>query len=375
VVSDGHGESVIFFHNDHLGSVSLLSDGQGNLIADSVARYLPFGEWRTEPTTSDPSGSPLTDHGFTGQKHNMDIGLYYYNARFYAPAVGRFISADVIVPDPTNPQQFNRYTYVLNNSLRFTDPTGRYCYDPSAGAELMGICVNEDGSTYSLAQSPSRSYSSPVPRKIFSNEDLLYIVLAVFAESSMGRHSDQAQSMQAWTWFNRLSPGKAFDNIDRSNPAGCPSECAAWAGIINDFLEEGLKYEQATSEQRKAALNSAYTCYLTSGCSRWATQFNNTLSLLTRAYASYSSGGRDPVDGSTQFSHPSLLTRGAITFTDGWGLHQWLIGNFARYKTENPAFRYAISDPFVFPYPEGGWGWALIVTGNHGCVWDSSCGQ
>jgi RHS repeat-associated protein len=129
VVSDGHGESVIFFHNDHLGSVSLLSDGQGNLIADSLARYLPFGEWRTEPTTSDPSGSPLTDHGFTGQKHNMDIGLYYYNARFYAPAVGRFISADVIVPDPTNPQQFNRYTYSLNNPVRFTDSTGHFSED------------------------------------------------------------------------------------------------------------------------------------------------------------------------------------------------------------------------------------------------------
>jgi RHS repeat-associated protein len=169
VVSDGHGESVIFFHNDHastssahrLGSVSLLSDEEGNLIANSLARYLPFGEWRTEPTTSDPSGSPLTDHGFTGQKHNMDIGLYYYNARFYAPAVGRFISADVIVPDPTNLQQFNRYSYVLNNALRYTDPSGRYCFDPSAGAELMGTCVNEDGSTYSLSAPPRLPLQPP----------------------------------------------------------------------------------------------------------------------------------------------------------------------------------------------------------------------
>jgi hypothetical protein len=65
--------------------------------------------------------------------------------------VGRFISADVIVPDPTNPQQFNRYSYVLNNALRYTDPSGRYCYDPSSGLDLVGTCIDEaNWSTYSL---------------------------------------------------------------------------------------------------------------------------------------------------------------------------------------------------------------------------------
>jgi murein DD-endopeptidase MepM/ murein hydrolase activator NlpD len=69
----------------------------------------------------------------------------------------------VLVPDPTNPQQFNRYSYVLNNALRFTDPTGHYCYDPSSGADLVGTCVNEDGSTYSLNSVPTPTQQpSPV---------------------------------------------------------------------------------------------------------------------------------------------------------------------------------------------------------------------
>jgi RHS repeat-associated protein len=60
----------------------------------------------------------------------MELGLIYMNARYYVPSLGRFASADTLVPDPTNPQQFNRYAYVLNNPLRFTDPTGHVCYDP-----------------------------------------------------------------------------------------------------------------------------------------------------------------------------------------------------------------------------------------------------
>ncbi len=46
------------------------------------------------------------------------------NARYYSPGVARFISADTLIPNPTNPQSFNRYSYVLNSPLNFTDPSG-----------------------------------------------------------------------------------------------------------------------------------------------------------------------------------------------------------------------------------------------------------
>jgi RHS repeat-associated protein len=70
-------------------------------------------------------------HAYTSQRENMEIGLYYYNARYYAPTLARFISADTIVPDPANPQSFNRYSYVLNSPLILTDPTGHWYYEPS----------------------------------------------------------------------------------------------------------------------------------------------------------------------------------------------------------------------------------------------------
>ena len=65
---------------------------------------------------------PATDKQFTG--HQLEGSLYYMQARFYDPVVGRFLAPDSIVPDPKNPQALNRYSYVLGNPLRYTDPTG-----------------------------------------------------------------------------------------------------------------------------------------------------------------------------------------------------------------------------------------------------------
>ena len=73
------------------------------------------------------------------------------NARFYVSGIGRFASADVIVPDPTNPQQYNRYTYTLNNPLRYSDPTGHSCYNPTNGSP----CTLSDGSGNSSSGQPA----------------------------------------------------------------------------------------------------------------------------------------------------------------------------------------------------------------------------
>jgi RHS repeat-associated protein len=63
---------------------------------------------------------------FSGQRSDASTGLYFYNARYYAPLSGRFVSADTIVPEPGNPQALNRYAYTLNNPLKHTDPSGHW---------------------------------------------------------------------------------------------------------------------------------------------------------------------------------------------------------------------------------------------------------
>ena len=66
----------------------------------------------------------FTDKLFTGQRETAGLGIYHYQARFYSPKLGRFLSADTIVPDPANPQDLNRYAYVRNNPLKYTDLAG-----------------------------------------------------------------------------------------------------------------------------------------------------------------------------------------------------------------------------------------------------------
>src|SRR5688572_10617621 len=85
------------------------------------------------------TGTIFTDKLFTGQREMAGLGIYHYNARFYSPKLGRFLTADTIVPGAANPQNLNRYSYVTNNPLRYTDPTGhRPCED------YGGSCVSEN---------------------------------------------------------------------------------------------------------------------------------------------------------------------------------------------------------------------------------------
>jgi RHS repeat-associated protein len=70
-------------------------------------------------------GTSPTDKLFTGQRLDS-TGLYFYGARYYDPQIGRFISPDSIVPNPADPQSLNRYSYCLNNPLKYTDPTGHW---------------------------------------------------------------------------------------------------------------------------------------------------------------------------------------------------------------------------------------------------------
>ena len=125
----GSSTATYYLYNDRLGSTATMSTTGGGPVTGSTARYYPFGDWRTEPTAAETSRW-YTGHVHDNLSHN-DLGLIYMNACFYLPGVGRFVSADTIVPDAANPQSHNRYTYVLNQPLRLVDPTGHYYYDPA----------------------------------------------------------------------------------------------------------------------------------------------------------------------------------------------------------------------------------------------------
>jgi len=120
-----------YFHLDHLGSVSVLTDETGAVV--QRLSYDAWGKRRFPDGTDDPAGSitSQTPLGFTGQEQLADVGLVHLNGRVYDPLVGRMMSADPFVPDAMNGQAWNRYSYVVNNPLAFIDPNG-YCF--------LGLC-------------------------------------------------------------------------------------------------------------------------------------------------------------------------------------------------------------------------------------------
>ena len=139
-------EDVVYYiHSDHLGSTSVLSDGSGQQAGDRVA-YLPYGGLRLGDASTLP-----TDYTFTGQRDEAGLGLMHYGARFYSPRLGRFVSADSIVPEPGEPQALNRFAYVINNPVLYRDPSGHaVCIDeecnwiehPVTGEEVWRVSGN-----------------------------------------------------------------------------------------------------------------------------------------------------------------------------------------------------------------------------------------
>lgn len=101
-----------YYHPDHLGSTNIVTDQNGNVVEETS--YEPFG------AVLEGGESRFL---FTG-KEKDPTGLYYYGARYYSPSLMKFTQPDTILQDVYDPQSLNRYSYVRNNPLKYTDPSG-----------------------------------------------------------------------------------------------------------------------------------------------------------------------------------------------------------------------------------------------------------
>lgn len=125
VKKSGASGGLFYFHRDHLGSTTAVTNSAGAII-ERLA-YEPFGKRRFPEGNTDSANSVKginTAFGFTDQEHVDGLGLIHMNGRVYDPVTARFISADPNVPNATDLQSFNRYSYTRNNPLAATDPTG-----------------------------------------------------------------------------------------------------------------------------------------------------------------------------------------------------------------------------------------------------------
>ncbi|MBN2352387.1 MAG: RHS domain-containing protein [Spirochaetales bacterium] len=119
---DGTERKKYFYHTDHLGSTTAITDESGNVVWKND--FTPFG------TQTGYEGTEEHDAKFTGKDYDVEISLYYFNARWYDPELGRFISQDPIKDG------VNWFVYCADNPLGFVDPTGLQG-GLAAGAETL----------------------------------------------------------------------------------------------------------------------------------------------------------------------------------------------------------------------------------------------
>lgn len=126
-------DKVEYWHKDHLGSLVSTTDHIGNVTARY--EYDPFGRRRTAGGQYDVDGTIVVDwsssvdhgdqRGYTGHQQLDDVGIIHMNGRTFDPLLGMFMQPDTMIQNPGNLQNYNRYSYCMNNPMTCTDPSGQ----------------------------------------------------------------------------------------------------------------------------------------------------------------------------------------------------------------------------------------------------------
>jgi len=193
-------DSIESLHDDHLGSTHVVTDEAGAVLR--TVAYDPWGQAREGTNWLAPIGPDSVDAlgiGFTGHSARLDADLVDMGGRSYHPRLGRFFSPDPLVVSPLDAQAYNRYAYVLNRPLVFTDPSG---YAP------QGVGSGDVGGN-----------PQDLPRSCTDGNDCYrYIVVA---------DPDGVSSLDQWNrtlqWFeSQNGPGQGGPGFGRNGGGGNP---------------------------------------------------------------------------------------------------------------------------------------------------------
>jgi len=197
------GSTLYWMLGDHLGSTTITADSSGNRYGE--LRYKAWGENRYS------YGTTLTSFRYTGQRsEETGFGLYYYGARWYDSALSRFVQADTIVPEQMQGvQAWDRYAYVNNNPLKYTDPSGH------AACSDYGDCPEPDD-VYELDEKPGTLEQVLAWQLTPLLTSAAQVVTGVFMEASL-MFLPAPLSVEVFIGFylaNRLSSAIGLASVD-----------------------------------------------------------------------------------------------------------------------------------------------------------------
>jgi RHS repeat-associated protein len=163
LIAQYKNSTLNFVHGSHLGSSGILTSVAG-VVTDCNAFY-PFGEQDTSICAS----SATTTHKFTGKERDTESNLDNFGARYYSSAMGRFMSPDDPFADQHtgDPQSWNLYSYVRNNTLNSTDPDGQKCKGDNNG-NYNGDTCGQDTGTGNLPQIARVNAKAPPALVVFA---------------------------------------------------------------------------------------------------------------------------------------------------------------------------------------------------------------
>ncbi|HEY5983054.1 MAG TPA: RHS repeat-associated core domain-containing protein [Anaerolineales bacterium] len=234
------GGNLNFLLTDHLGSVAATTDSAGALLDQQ--RYMPFGKVRENAGTI-----TQTDFGYTGQRDLPSMGLMDYKARMYDAGLGRFIQPDTIIPNAADPQGWNRYSYVQNAPIMYTDPSGMHRDCGLMDSSCIGTrrewsewrkYSKSDYDTFNRAKDAYEEYYKN-PEKAF--QDMLapassettgstdsYVLAGIYSENVV-HHV-----------FDPLSDNFVMDKINDAASSGQPVPQTIWALFFGLGIEQWL---------------------------------------------------------------------------------------------------------------------------------------
>lgn len=134
----GSTDTYNYTYTDHLGSILTVTNASGTVIAEQN-----FDAWGRSRNPSDwtftnvPTPPAWLIRGYTGHEHLPQFNLINMNGRVYDPILGRMLSVDNFVQSPTSTQNYNRYAYVVNNPLKYKDPSGEFILQLYAAYKLI----------------------------------------------------------------------------------------------------------------------------------------------------------------------------------------------------------------------------------------------
>jgi RHS repeat-associated protein len=144
-IVDNSTEQMYYTYSDYLGSILAITNDVGALQQeqrfDAWGRRRNLDDWEYDEI----SAIDIIDRGYTYHEHLNEFGIVNMNGRLYDPVVGRMLSPDPQLQDPGNTQNYNRYSYVFNNPLKYTDPSGEWIIQALSAignAYMAGVVAN-----------------------------------------------------------------------------------------------------------------------------------------------------------------------------------------------------------------------------------------